>query len=140
MILTVDGKRVNNLVRGKTYRYVYNVRFDRAASNVRFGMLIKTINGLELGGGVSASGARDSLALVSAGTSYRMEFRFVCALNTGVYFLNAGVTGDVAGSETYLHRMVDIAMFRVLADTDDMATGTIDFSCDPDVELLQSIG
>jgi lipopolysaccharide transport system ATP-binding protein len=138
-ILTIDGRRVNNLVRGRTYRYVYNVQFQQASSNVRFGMLIKTTNGLELGGAVSTSAARDGIALVPAGATYKMEFRFVCALNTGVYFLNAGVTGDVDGSETYLHRMVDIAMFRVLPDTGDTATGMIDFSCYPDVELQQSI-
>jgi lipopolysaccharide transport system ATP-binding protein len=134
-ILTLSGEQVNNLVRGKTYRYTYTVQFTKSASNVRFGMLIKTITGVELGGGASAPAARDSLAYVVAGSTYRVEFRFCCALNPGVYFLNAGVVGDVDGSETYLHRMIDIAMFRVQPDAGSLATGIVDFSCYPEIEL-----
>lgn len=134
-IFTLAGDQVNNLVRGKIYRYAYTVRFSKSASNVRFGMLIKTTSGMELGGATSASGARDSLAYAEAGSNYRIEFRFSCALNPGVYFLNAGVVGDVDGSETYLHRVVDSAMFRVQPDTENLATGIVDFNCYPEIEL-----
>ncbi|MGQ5711026.1 ABC transporter ATP-binding protein [Desulforudis sp. DRI-14] len=137
-ILTLAGERVNNLIRGKTYRYTYTVRFTKDASNVRFGMLIKTISGVELGGGVSANSIKDSLAYVEAGSSYRVEFRFRCALNPGVYFLNAGVVGDVNGAETYLHRLIDIAMFRVMPDTENLATGIVDFGCFPELELQEA--
>ncbi|MBC7193998.1 ABC transporter ATP-binding protein [Marinobacter sp.] len=137
-VLTLAGEQVNNLIRGKTYRYTYTVRFTKSASNVRFGMLIKTISGVELGGGVSASSLRDSLAYVEAGSNYRVEFRFRCALNPGVYFLNAGVVGDVNGSETYLHRLIDVAMFRVLPDTENFATGIVDFGCFPELEFQEA--
>lgn len=136
-VLTLEGEQVNNLVRGKTYRYTYTARFTKNASNVRFGMLIKTTSGVELGGGVSATSARDSLAYVEAGAIYRVEFRFCCALNQNVYFLNAGVLGDMNGSETYLHRLIDIAMFRVLPDSENLATGIVDFGCYPEIELQQ---
>lgn len=134
-VLTLAGEQVNNLVRGKTYRYTYTVRFSKNASNVRFGMLIKTTSGVELGGGASASAARDSLAYVEAGSSYSVEFRFRCTLNPSVYFLNAGVVGDVDGGETYLHRLIDIALFRVQPDTENLATGIVDFGCYPEIEL-----
>lgn len=137
-VLTLAGQQVNGLVRGKTYRYAYTVRFTKSASNVRFGMLIKTTSGVELGGGVSANSVRDSLAYVKAGSIYRVEFRFHCALNPGVYFLNAGVVGDVDGNETYLHRLIDIAMFRVQPDTENQATGIVDFGCYPELELQQA--
>jgi lipopolysaccharide transport system ATP-binding protein len=139
-LLTIAGEQVNNLVRGKIYRYAYTVRFTKSTSNVRFGMLIKTTSGVELGGGVSASAARNSLAYVIAGTIYRVEFRFCCSLNSGVYFLNAGVVGDVDGSEIYLHRLMDIAMFRVHHDTESLATGIVDFNCYPEIELQQDRG
>ncbi len=84
---------------------------------------------------MSASAARDSLVYVDAGSSYRVEFRFCCALNPGIYFLNAGVVGNVDGSETYLHRLIDIAMFRALPDINDLATGIVDFGCYPEVNL-----
>jgi lipopolysaccharide transport system ATP-binding protein len=134
-VLTLAGEQVNNLVSGNNYRYTYSVQFTQSASNVRFGMLIKTISGVELGGGASASSAKDSLAYVEAGSNYRVEFQFRCALNPGVYFLNAGVVGDVDGSEIYLHRLSDIAMFRVQPDTENIATGIVDFSCYPEIEL-----
>ncbi len=136
-VLTFTGERVNNLIRGKTYRYVYTVRFSKGASNVRFGMLIKTISGVELGGGVSASSISDGLIYVKAGSIYRVELRFQCALNPGVYFLNAGVVGVVNSSETFLHRLIDVAMFRVMPDTENLATGIVDFGCFPELELLE---
>jgi lipopolysaccharide transport system ATP-binding protein len=136
-VLTLAGEQVNNLVRGGTYRYTYAVRFLKSASNVRFGMLIKTTTGVELGGGASATSVRDSLTYVEAGSTYSVEFRFRCTLNTGVYFLNAGVVGGINGSETYLHRLIDIAMFRVLADTENLATGIVDFGCYPEIRLTQ---
>jgi lipopolysaccharide transport system ATP-binding protein len=139
-VLTLAGEQVNNLVRGKFYRYAYTVQFTKSASNVRFGMLIKTISGVELGGGASASSARDSLAYIEAGSNYHVEFRFRCALNPGVYFLNAGVVGDAGGVETYLHRLIDIAMFRVLPDPENLATGIVDFSCNPELELQREHG
>ncbi|WP_373922436.1 ABC transporter ATP-binding protein [Duganella sp. Root198D2] len=134
-ILTIAGKHVNNLRRGRAYRYVYTVTFNRDVRNVRFGMLIKTINGVELGGAVSANAAFDRIPLVAAGAKYKVEFRFNCSLNSGVYFLNAGLQGDIDGVESFLHRLVDIAMFRVGHEMDNLATGIIDFACYPDAEL-----
>jgi lipopolysaccharide transport system ATP-binding protein len=106
---------------------------------VRFGMLIKTTSGVELGGCVSAASARTSIPYVAPGTIYRVEYKFRCALNPGVFFLNAGVVGDINGSETYLHRLIDIAMFRVLTETDNRATGIVDFGCYPEVRLEDSV-
>lgn len=137
-VLTLAGEKVNNLVRSKTYRYIYQVQFSQSAHNVRFGLLIKTTTGVELGGGVSASSTRTSLPRVEAGARYAVEFRFVCALNPGVYFLNAGVVGDVDGTESFLHRITDITLFRVLPDADNLATGIVDFACTPEIELVSA--
>jgi len=137
-IQTLGGERVNNLIRGRTYRYVYAVQFTESASNVRFGMLIKTISGVELGGGASASSPGDSLSYVEAGSCYRVQFRFQCALTPGVYFMNAGVVGDVNGTETFLHRLVDAAIFRVQPEASNLATGIVDFGCEPELELRRT--
>lgn len=137
-ILTEDGQRVNNLNRGQTYRYTYSVNFSRAAHNVRFGMLVKTTSGLELGGGTTAQSSHESLDEVEPGSCYQVEFRFRCSLNPGVYFLNAGVMGDVGGTVGFLHRLVDIAMFRVLLVPHNLATGIVDFECHPEIKSKQS--
>ena len=130
MVTTLTGRRVNNLVRGRTYHYRYDVRFLEPATNVRFGMLIKTIAGVELGGGTSAANAAEAISVVAAGTTYSVRFSFCCRLNAGVYFLNAGVLGaGQSGAETFLHRLLDVAMFRVLPQCHNTATGPVDFEC-----------
>ncbi|MBD9599161.1 ABC transporter ATP-binding protein [Pseudomonas sp. PDM10] len=124
------GRQVNCLKRGETYRYCYTVRFDQSATNVRFGMLIKTTQGFELGGSVSAHNLEDAIPFVEAGTEYEVAFSFSCALNPAIYFLNAGVVGIVGTEETYLHRVLDACMFRVLPDEKSLATGVVDFRCE----------
>jgi lipopolysaccharide transport system ATP-binding protein len=138
-VLTTLGELANNLVRGRIYCYTYKVRFVTSAKNVSFGMLIKTTSGVELGGGVSASSALRSLSFVAAGSVYLVKFHFRCALNPGVYFLNAGVAGYVDDSETYLHRLIDVAMFKVLPETESLATGLVDFDCYPEFRLEPSL-
>jgi lipopolysaccharide transport system ATP-binding protein len=133
-VLTASGRPVN-LLRGRgEYVYEYAVRFTRDSFNVRFGMLVKTVSGVELGGAVSAP-AGGALACVEAGTEVTMRFRFRCLLAPGVYFLNAGVTGTVDGTEAFLHRLVDAAMIRVPADPDTLVTGVVDFWAVPEVRL-----
>ncbi len=138
-VSTLAGEQVNNLIRGKTYRYTYTAHFTKSARNVRFGMLIKTTSGIELGGAISAASEADAICFVEAGQSFRVEFRFNANLNAGVYFMNAGVVGQ-AGSDAsgYLHRLVDIAMFRVLPDRGSHATAIVDFNCVPEIEMFEA--
>lgn len=120
------GKLVNLVKRGKTYIYSYLVEFTEVAYNVRFGMLIKTMSGIELGGGVSHL-PNAAIEVVTPGTIMQLDFTFHCHLLPGVYFLNAGVVGFIDGQETYLHRCIDAAMFRVQAEADLLATTIVDF-------------
>jgi len=135
MILTLAGKRVNNLISGKTYYYTYIVNFTKNANNIRFGMLIKTTSGVELGGAVSANSTKDSVACIKMNSNYRIKFRFRCALNSGVYFINSGVVGDEDDEEKYLHRLLDAAMFRVHSEPDSLVTGIIDFDCFSEIQV-----
>jgi lipopolysaccharide transport system ATP-binding protein len=137
-IFNQNGNPINCLRRGSNYRYIYSVFFERGATNVRFGMLIKTLTGVELGGSVSASGIQDAISYIEPGSQVRVEFRFQCLLNSGVYFLNAGVVGTEAEEETYLHRLLDAVMFRVLPNQDSLSTGIIHFNCTPDIILLEN--
>ncbi|WP_200899435.1 Wzt carbohydrate-binding domain-containing protein [Stutzerimonas stutzeri] len=134
-IVDLTGEPVNCLKRGDTYRYTYQVRFETGATAVRFGMMIKTPGGVELGGSVSAANLQGAVSLVNKGSVAQVEFSFQCRLNPGTYFLNAGVTGTVGESETYLHRLLDACLFRVLPIGDNVATGTVDFNCVSDHTL-----
>ena len=134
-ILLASGERANCLRRGRTYRYVYDVRFDVGAEVVRFGMMIKALSGSEIGGAVSAANLQSAITYVPAGSRVSVEFQFECNLNPGTYYLNAGVVGAVGGEETYLHRLVDCCIFRVVPESADTATGVVDLKCVPHVAV-----
>lgn len=134
-IFNLAGEQVNCLKRGWTYRYTYEAHFSVAATGVRFGMMIKTLAGVELGGASSATNLQDTLAYVNSGAIVQVEFSFECNLNPGTYFLNAGALGATGEHETYLHRLLDACLFRVLPVTGQTATGMVDFKCVPDISI-----
>jgi lipopolysaccharide transport system ATP-binding protein len=135
-LLNSQGVNVNNLHRRERYRYAYRVKFSARATNVRFGMLIKTTSGIEIGGAHTANVVQKGIPVVEPGQDYRVEFFFDCNLNPGVYFLNAGVTGCIDGVDVYLHRLLDIQMFRVLPDSNNLGTAIVDFGCVPEIECI----
>ena len=128
-LVNAAGRRVNHLTRGRRYRWRYVVDFDRAASRVRFGMLIKTNTGFALGGASTAANAGCAMEQVAQGSRLRVEFEFACNLNSGTYFLNAGVMGTVDAEEIYLHRILDLGAFRVMPVENNTATEVVDFLC-----------
>ena len=132
---TLDGKRVNVIQRGNEYIYSYTVVFSKTCHRVRFGMLIKTKSGFKLGGGVSHT-PENALEVVPGNTRVRVEFSFRCLLVPGAYFLNAGVVGTVGDAESYLHRCIDVAMFRVQPETAMLATTLVDFEIASHVRIL----
>jgi len=138
-ILTLDGDKVNILLPGKRYIWRYFVRFDGDFENVRFGMLIKTVNGLELGGAVSAHAYR-GIKRVSKGTVIRVEFEFQTNLWPGIYFLNAGVLGIIDLEEVFLDRKIDLAAFKVLLNENSLMTSIVDFGIIPQVYFHNETG
>ncbi len=133
-IITLDGKRVNHLISRREYYYTYRVKFINSTSKVRFGMLIKTLSGFELGG-ASLHGHTKSVEYISAQQTVIVKFKFKCLLNPGVYFLNAGVVGMADDHLTYLSRCIDIAMFRVQHYSDSCGTGVVDFLIEPNLKI-----
>jgi lipopolysaccharide transport system ATP-binding protein len=131
--------RVNNLVIGSRYTYRFNVHFEKACTSVRFGMLIKTVSGIELGGATTAKDMLSTVAFVNEGSTCVISFDFDCTLAPGVYFLNAGVSGEVAGVMSYLHRLVDAVSFRVLPENASIMTGMVDFKIHPKLVFDQNV-
>lgn len=131
---TVRGRRVNILQPQHEYVYVFRVRFDRSASAVRCGMLIKSVTGLELAGSVTSWHGED-LDEVAAGTEMVVRFRFPCMFTSGAYFLNAGVQGTVNGEDVYLDRWIDAAMFKVMHEPGRRASTTVDLDIRSDVRF-----
>ena len=129
-ICTLDGKQVNVLCRGMKYLYRYSVQFTESVRNVRFGMLIKTLTGLELGGAISHPNG-EHIKYVDKSLTINVEFMFSCLLTPGVYFLNAGVQGFIDGKDGYLDRIIDAVMFKVLFEKELLCTATVDFKITP---------
>jgi lipopolysaccharide transport system ATP-binding protein len=112
-ITALDGTRVNCLSCGGEYNYVYAVVFERECFDVRFGMLIRSMAGMDLGAMGTAVPGR-GIDCVTEGTTIVVKFRFRCSFLPGTYFMNAGCSGLVDGQDVFLHRRVDVACFRVL--------------------------
>ncbi|MCF8002614.1 MAG: ABC transporter ATP-binding protein [Chromatiaceae bacterium] len=130
----LDGRPVNVLLRGRRYRFSYEVWFPQPAARLSFGMLIKSLSGVEIGGATSSPATQATLDQVAAGTRLRVAFAFDCRLNPGTYYLNAGVLGEQAGEDGYLHRILDASLFRVLPCEQDTATCLVDFGCTLTIE------
>lgn len=125
------GNVVNNLTRGQRYTYEYEVNFISDAQNVGFGMLIKTTSGLELGGATTVYNEEKRVSSAGKGTRVHVRFGFDCIFTSGTYFMNAGVVSKINGDIIYLHRRLDVLVFRVIADRDLTATGMIDIRAEP---------
>ncbi|MDA4846556.1 ABC transporter ATP-binding protein [Hoeflea poritis] len=137
-VVTAEGREVNVLVSGRRYIYEYTVHFESMIRNVGFGMMIKSLQGLEIGGGATDFKKDLVLETAEAGTSYRVRFDLRWPLNPGTYFLNAGVTGSTGENHDYAHRQLDAYAVRILPVAEAVATGYVDFDARPDYELLRS--
>lgn len=126
-ILDRTGEVVNVLLPGRSYVYAYDVAFDEDAFEVRFGMMLRMVSGVELGG-QSSHPPRRGLAHIEAGSVARVRFSFQTLLQPGVYFLNAGVLGIRDGVQMYLHRLLDAAVFRIDPERPGVVTGAVDLS------------
>ncbi|MBR1133262.1 ABC transporter ATP-binding protein [Bradyrhizobium iriomotense] len=116
-IRSMDGRKVNVLAPGATYIYEYTVEFQTDAFGVSFGMLTKTLTGLEIAG-IASHPAGSTIDEVRTGEQFRVRFHFNTALTPGTYTFNAGCFGLVDGAEVYLHRLVDAVVFRVMPARD----------------------
>jgi lipopolysaccharide transport system ATP-binding protein len=123
---TLSGQVVNQLCRGDTYVIAYDVHFTADAYAVRFGTLIKSISGLELGGSRSAVDGEE-VEFISSGEVTSVKFSFRCMLVSGTYFFNAGCDALVNSERLFLHRITDAGVFRVLPEADLTVSGLVDF-------------
>ncbi len=127
-IETSDGRIVNNLLGRNRYKFCYDVTFIENCKGVRFYTLIKTLTGVELGGGVYPANNLEGMDY-EKGEKATIYFEFYCGLNTGTYFINCGLGGNGGQS---LHRIIDAMPFRVYAhDNTSNSFGMIDFAYIP---------
>lgn len=110
---TAADRPVNVLVIGKSYIWRYQVRFHQTAHNVKFGMMLKTVDGLELAN-LNTFLERKIYDQFEAGQVVVVTFKFRLNVAQGTYYLNSGVMADTSDGSAYLHRRVDICAIRVI--------------------------
>lgn len=127
------GERVNVLVPGRPYRYRYRVEFSSDAQQVYFGMMIKSVTGVELFG-MASHAMGDWIEQVQNGDLYSVEFSFTSNFLPGTYFMNAGVNGFAQGVDgSFLHRILDALLFKVeRVATDRRQVGFYDLANEPE--------
>jgi len=131
-----DNLQVNLLERHATYWYEYEVEFHQDCTAVRFSMLIKTVDGLELGAQWSFPYG-EAVDSVRAGSTLRVRLPIKLPLAAGVYFGNAGVFGTPpdATEAVLLHRIVDAIMFRLAAVPSDRMSHHVDITGGGSVQI-----
>jgi lipopolysaccharide transport system ATP-binding protein len=135
-VTTLKGESVNVLRPRHRYVYRYRVEFKRDAVNIGFGMLIKSIDGLQLGGAATDFEKSLRLAKASAGSKVDVAFELEWSLTPGTYFLNAGVTATYEDDHVYAHRLLDAFAVRIVEAEKRIATGYVDFDAKPTVRNL----
>lgn len=111
-----QGRRVTVLTAGALYTWRFTVHFHETAYDVVFGMMLKTVDGLEVGG-TNSEREQQRFALIPQGSIVDVSIELRANLAPGVYYLNSGVTGDTdteLSKGGYLHRRVDICAIRVI--------------------------
>ncbi len=138
VIYDINERKVNNLFEGQIYVIEYYVQFKLIVENVLFGVMIKTLDGVEIGGGRSSDTFSNRHNKFSKEDRIRVRFQFECCLNPGIYYLNLGVVGAINGSgvEQTVHRLIDATCFRVVSQTNQMSNGTVNFKMCPSITLI----
>ncbi len=126
-LCTKSGDIVNLVLPNKQYIFKYKVKFNQDKNNIKFGALIKTISGLELGG-YTTNINQDNIHAIKSGDVIEVTFNFNCNLTPGTYFFNAGVACEELDNKYFVARCVDILMFKVLPVYNKQIVGTVDFS------------
>jgi len=110
-ITTLDGDQVNVLYGGKKYIFSFQVDFVDYFNNIQFGMLMKTVQGLDLGGSVFPG--KHEYFTVKELSGNQVKFLFEANLNAGSYLLNCSCR-KVDDKVTILHKIVDVVLIKIV--------------------------
>lgn len=126
--------RVNVLESGEKYFYKYSIKFDRAISNVAFGLKIKNERGVELTG--AATNLNEKYYDVEKGTLLEVSWEFNCNLLAGNYYMNAGASTHFGGEVEFIARKVDAMVFKVRPSSDIVDKGEVYMGLNSKVIIL----
>lgn len=135
-LTTTVGSQVNVLQLGKRYAFEFKVSFSVDATNVAFGMALKTVSGLILAGANNVDKDIFRIKKVNSGETVMVCFEFNCLMLPGTYFLGGSVFGKTIFNSSPLHRIIDAVAFRVAPETDLLSSGHFDLGTSIKTEIL----
>lgn len=130
-IVREDGEVVNLLISGEKYRFEYDVKLLSSCHFLRMYCMIKTMHGIELGGGTYPEEGETGVS-AKVGDILKISFEFECNLGSGIYFINCGVveSGQIS------HRILDALMFKVSLCGSPHSIGLVDFKVDSYMDVV----
>lgn len=112
-ILNQERQRTNILAPNAAYIISYRAVFSERVALPVFGMMVTNREGMCIFG-VNTQGHEVSRRQLNQGDEVAIEFHIVNHLGSGLFYLTCGVHVPVDnGDIVYLHRRIDVAIFRV---------------------------
>jgi len=118
-LLNMAGEQVNHLASGRRYALECKLDFTQEAKNFIVGMMIRTVDGVNLAGSHNRRMAANDTRLiphVKKGETLLVRFEFNCIFRPDAYFITSGVMSE--GEADFLHRHEDMLAFKVMIGTD----------------------
>ncbi|MBN1838582.1 MAG: ABC transporter ATP-binding protein [Campylobacterales bacterium] len=123
-ITTLDGRKVNVLIHGREYIFMYRVDTKgKDLKQYRFGCLIKSVDGIPIGG--CAYPSKNEYIERPAGEFF-VNIYFKCILNNGEYFFNCGISSLMNETNDYAHRIIDAYAIKVI-NSNQNSTSKVNF-------------
>lgn len=120
-IRSTSGEAINVIPEGVPFSVNYQVKFAKTARGVKFGIMIKTVEGVCIyGTNTNDCSMQESF---NAKDDISVCFELQGNLVPGTYYLNVGSTHLLDTGPVFLHRRVDCLIFRVSSSECRSASG-----------------
>lgn len=131
-IIDNEGNITNTLVKGKKFKIVMKVRFNRKISNPIFAFTIKDIKGTDISG-TNTMYEKVDTGIVTEGDMIEIHFSQNLMLQGGEYLLSLGCTGYEEGEFKVYNRLYDVFSLVVISEKN---TGGF-FDMDSQIDIIR---
>ncbi len=128
-VTNTTGKQVNVLPMHQEFELRFNVEFHSAFKNVRIAWVIKTTNGLILGGG--STHQPGSGFDVTSPSTCQVVSHFVNTFTSGNYLIDIGVRGLIENEDEFIHGISDAIAVRSVSYNRNFRNGVVDCLVEP---------
>ena len=124
-----SGHHVNILSMGEKFLLKYRIQFNSPVEHPVFSFLIKTLEGISLYGSDTQS-LGNKTEIYKAGDSVEIIFSLKNNLASGTYFINCGIRDESSSESVFIHRRVDVAMFKATQQRDTGQAGLVNLDAE----------